>query len=68
MSKNETVETVMVRYGDLWASIEPDKIRFGYGGGELAEFPDLSAFKKFLEAVERAWNYVHRFEADKGSE
>jgi hypothetical protein len=52
-------EEITVRYGDLWARVSPSGIRLGYGGGELADFPDLSTFETFYGMLKRAWDFLH---------
>jgi len=52
-------QEVIVRYGDLWARIGPNFIVLGYGGGELATFPDFEVFRQFFEQLQKAWSYLH---------
>ncbi|MHA1711141.1 MAG: hypothetical protein ACTSUS_03610 [Candidatus Freyarchaeota archaeon] len=51
---------VLVRVGDFWAKVSPGNITIGYGGGPLAEFPDLTAFRNLLREVEDAWAFVNK--------
>jgi hypothetical protein len=55
----EVYQEITVRYGDLWARVSPSGIRLGFGGGELADFPDLSTFEQFHGMLKRAWDFLH---------
>jgi hypothetical protein len=58
-SEPQVYQEITVRYGDLWARVSPNGIRLGFGGGELAEFPDLSTFEQFYGMLKRAWDFLH---------
>ena len=63
MSENQPKKPskeVLVRYGEFWAKVSPGNITIGYGGGELASFPDLKGFENLLREVKEAWAFVNR--------
>jgi hypothetical protein len=52
-------QEITVRYGELWARVTPNGIRLGYGGGELADFPDLKTFEELHKLLQKAWEFLH---------
>jgi hypothetical protein len=58
-SEPQVYQEITVRYGDLWARVSPNGIRLGFGGGELADFPDLGTFDEFYKLLKRAWEFLH---------
>jgi hypothetical protein len=52
-------QEITVRYGELWARVTPNGIRLGYGGGELADFPDLKTFEELHKLLHKAWEFLH---------
>jgi hypothetical protein len=58
-SSPEVYQEITVRYGDLWARVSVNGVKLGFGGGELADFPDLSTFEQFYGMLKRAWDFLH---------